>query len=317
MSRVEPMVPPSPDTAAPARQPVSQTRQAMRRFFRSRLVWVGFGLLVVITAACLIGFVYGSLPAGNPRYNTQNLANNYQPPSREHWFGTDSIGRDVLVRTLHGGAVSLAVGLMAAMVSVLIGVTWGAIAGYVGGKADAALMRIVDVLYGLPYILLVILLAVAFGGGPGHPVRRLVVLFLSIGSVSWLTMARVVRGQVLSLRTNDYVLAAVAAGASHARIICVHLLPNLLGPIIVYATLVIPQAILQESFLSFLGIGVQAPAASWGSLAADGIATVNPVVSYWWLTLFPCMALAGTLLSLNLIGDGLRDAFDPQLRRRK
>ncbi|MDD4889822.1 MAG: ABC transporter permease [Phycisphaerae bacterium] len=305
------------DRSSPeSRRDSSQTRQAMRRFFRSRLVRVGLAMLVLIALACVAGFLYGTSPEDQPRYNDQNLTRNYQPPSRSHWFGTDDVGRDVLVRTLYGGAISLAVGMMAALVSVAIGVTWGAIAGYVGGKTDSFMMRIVDVLYGLPYLLLVILFAVAFGGA-GSPVRRMVVLFLAIGAVSWLTMARVVRGQVLSLRNNDYVLAAVAAGASHARIIFVHLLPNLLGPIIVYATLIIPQAILQESFLSFLSIGVQPPAASWGSLAADGIGKMNPVISYWWLTLFPCLALALTLLSLNLIGDGLRDAFDPQLREKK
>ncbi len=302
---------------ASRRRSASPVRQALRRFFRSRLVWVGSGLLAVIASGSVIGYFHGrqGVTAGpgqapSPRYDLQDLAANYQPPSRAHPFGTDQLGRDVLVRTLYGGGISLAVGLMAALLSVLIGTGWGAVAGYLGGRTDAAMMRIVDVLYGLPYILLVILFTVAFG-------RSILVLFLAIGAVSWLTMARVVRGQVLSLKNNDYVMAAVAAGASHGRIIRVHLLPNLLGPIIVYATLIIPQAILQESFLSFLGIGVQAPAASWGSLASEGIAAMNPVISYWWLTLFPCLALAGTLLSLNLIGDGLRDAFDPQLKRRK
>jgi ABC-type dipeptide/oligopeptide/nickel transport system permease subunit len=228
---------------------------------------------------------------------------------------------------MHGGAISLAVGFMAALISVIIGVSWGATAGYFGGRIDSAMMRFVDVMYGLPYILLVILLKVAFEqplaeliGSKQQPALEtasVVILFLAIGAVSWLTMARVVRGQVLSLKQNDYIAAAVAAGASHWRILRVHLLPNLLGPIIVYATLIIPQAILQESFLSFLGIGVQPPMASWGSLAKDGVDAMNPVVSRWWVVLFPCLMLAMTLLSLNLIGDGLRDAFDPQLRKRK
>ena len=297
---------------------------AIRRFLRSRLVWFGLAVLAAVTVACAIGFVVASQqvesrPAGtdgrmvgkpSPRYDVQDLGQSLAGPSAAHWFGTDQLGRDVLIRTLYGGAISLVVGLLAALVSVIVGVAWGAAAGYLGGRIDGAMMRIVDVLYGLPYILLVILFTIIFG-------KSIYVLFLAIGSVSWLTMARVVRGQVLSLRTHDFVMAAVAAGAKPGRIILVHLLPNLLGPIIVYATLIIPQAILQESFLSFLGIGVQSPAASWGSLASDGITRMNPVVSFWWLIFFPCLALALTLLSLNLIGDGLRDAFDPQLRRNK
>lgn len=278
----------------------------MRRFFRSRLVWFGSAVLLLIAVASVVGVIAYDREA----INRQDLSKALSRPSLEHWFGTDALGRDVLVRTLHGGAISLAVGLLAALVSVVIGTTWGAIAGYAGGRLDGAMMRIVDVLYGLPYLLLVILFTVIFG-------QSIWVLFLAIGAVSWLTMARVVRGQVLSLRNNDYVSAAVAAGAGPGRIIRAHLLPNLLGPIIVYSTLIIPQAILQESFLSFLGIGVQSPAASWGSLASEGIGRLNPIVSHWWLIFFPCLALALTLLSLNLIGDGLRDAFDPQLHRRK
>jgi len=292
-----------------ARAHRSLARQAMRRFLRSRLVWVGTTLLALMVVGCVAGFIYGQ---ADRHYDQQDLDAKYEAPRAEATglFGTDDLGRSLLVRTFHGGAISLAVGLMAAVISVVIGVSWGATAGYLGGKIDAVMMRIVDVLYGLPYLLLVILLTVAFG-------RSIVVLFVAIGAVSWLTMARVVRGQVLSLKNNDYVSAAVSAGAGHARIIRVHLLPNLLGPIIVYATLIIPQAILQESFLSFLGIGVQAPMASWGSLAREGIDALNPVVSRWWVALFPCLMLALTLGSLNLIGDGLRDAFDPQLKRRK
>ncbi|MCG3179979.1 MAG: Dipeptide transport system permease protein DppC [Phycisphaerae bacterium] len=302
----------------------SPARRAMRRFWRSKMVWLGMALLAIEVSASLVGFLYAR---HDKRYDRQDLAHVLERPSMSHLFGRDRLGRDLMVRTLYGGGLSLAVGLMAALISVTIGVTWGAVAGYFGGRIDGVMMRFVDVLYGLPYILLVILIKVAFEtplaeilgsrDQPATGTASVIVLFLAIGAVSWLTMARVVRGQVLSLKNNDYVAAAVAAGAGPWRIIRVHLLPNLLGPIIVYATLIIPQAILQESFLSFLGIGVQAPMASWGSLASDGVAAMNPVISRWWLVFFPCLMLAATLLSLNLIGDGLRDAFDPQLKRRK
>jgi len=195
-------------------------------------------------------------------------------------------------------------------------VAWGAAAGMAGGRVDAAMMRIVDILYGLPYILLVILIKIAFE----EPLRSLlgdaraanvVILFVSIGAVSWLTMARVIRGQVLSLKARPFVEAARALGVGPAGVMVRHLLPNLIGPIIVYATLTVPQAILQESFLSFLGIGIQPPLPSWGNLASDGVTAINNVESFWWLLVFPCGLLSATLLCLNFVGDGLRDAFDP------
>jgi oligopeptide transport system permease protein len=226
------------------------------------------------------------------------------------WFGTDLQGRSLLGRCLLGGAISLAVGAAAAAISVLLGVTVGLVAGYRGGWVDAVLMRLVDILYGLPYILIVILFQVAFQSSRAGSV---VVLFVAIGLVSWLTMARVVRGQVLSLRAQPFIEACRASGLTEWRIFTRHLLPNLVGPIIVYATLTVPQAILQESFLSFLGIGIQKPLPSWGSLASDGLLpALNPIVSRWWLLVFPCTLLAATLLSLNFLGDGLRDAFDPK-----
>lgn len=246
-----------------------------------------------------------------------------------HWMGTDLLGRDLLVRCLAGGGVSLSIGIAAAALSVLLGTIYGSIAGYVGGRTDAVMMRIVDVLYGLPYILLVVLLAVAVDGlvdrwqrsglelsAGVREVVGLVTLLVAIGSVSWLTMARVVRGQVLSLKAQPFMEAARAMGVPVRGQFVRHLLPNLVGPIVVYATLTVPQAILQESFLSFLGIGVRPPMPSWGNLAADGLSELNPVNSHWWLLLFPCLLLGLTLLALNFVGEGLREALDPKRSRR-
>jgi len=234
------------------------------------------------------------------------------------WFGSDTLGRSLIGRCLLGGAASLAVGLAAALISVTLGVAIGLIAGYRGGWIDGLLMRIVDILYGLPYLLLVILFKIAFEHRLGTLVRsqglaNFIVLFTAIGAVSWLTMSRVVRGQVLSLRSLPFIEACKAAGLGEWRIFTRHLLPNLIGPITVYATLIVPSAILQESFLSFLGIGIQPPLPTWGSLAADGLGpALNPLNSQWWMLVFPCALLAITLLALNFLGDGLRDLFDPK-----
>jgi oligopeptide transport system permease protein len=234
------------------------------------------------------------------------------------WFGTDKQGRSILARCLLGGTISLLVGAAAAVISVLLGVTVGLLAGFRGGWVDALLMRFVDIMYGLPYVLQVILFKVAleptledwFGGN--QRASNIVVLFVAIGLVSWLTMARVVRGQVLSLRSQPFIEACKAAGLPEWRIFLKHLLPNLIGPITVYATLTVPQAVLQESFLSFLGIGISPPMPSWGNLAADGLEGAFLTPSVWWQLLFPCILLALTLLSLNYFGDGLRDIFDPK-----
>lgn len=233
-------------------------------------------------------------------------------------IGHDDLGRSLLFRLLPGFAVSLLIGLAAAGIAVVIGVLWGATAGLLGGAADTAMMRLVDLLFSLPYLLTVILLKVGLDaplrwavGGRGQAVN-LVVLLLAIGGAAWPTLARVVRGQVLSLRARPFVEAARAAGASRGRVLMRHLLPNLVGPVVVYGSLIVPQAILQESFLSFLGIGVQQPTPSLGRLAADGVQAVNTFVGYWWLLAFPCGLLALTLLALNVLGDGLRDALDPQ-----
>jgi oligopeptide transport system permease protein len=266
-------------------------------------------------------------------------------------MGTDQQGRSLFVRCLLGGAISLGVGVCAALMAVLIGVTWGATAGYIGGRVDAFMMRVVDVLYGLPYLLLVVLLSVAVTGiidrlnahvanqtkeNPDYNapllldliqqnplIVNLLTLVVAIGGVSWLTMARVIRGQVLSLRTEPFIEAARAQGMSAARIMRVHLLPNLIGPIVVYTTLAVPQAILQESFLSFLGIGVMPPLPSWGQLASEGIkelpALAIPQLAdafKWWVLVFPCLLLGLTLLSLNFMGDAMRERFDPRSKKR-
>ncbi len=229
------------------------------------------------------------------------------PKPRRFMLGTDSLGRDLMTRMIFGARISLLVGLLATFVSFLIGVTWGAVAGFYGGRVDAVMMRIVDIIYGLPFMFLVILLMVVFG-------RNFLLLFVAIGAVSWLTMARIVRGQVIGLKNQEFVHAARSIGTPAPEIVFRHLIPNALGPIIVYATLTVPAVMLQEAFLSFLGLGVQAPYTSWGSLASDG-ASPGIMVNYPWLILYPGLALAATLLALNFLGDGLRDALDPRMRK--
>ncbi|MCW8874034.1 MAG: ABC transporter permease subunit [Xanthomonadales bacterium] len=228
------------------------------------------------------------------------------PPSLEtrHWFGTDAVGRDILVRTLEGGRISLLVGLVATLVSLAIGVTYGAVAGYYGGMTDRVMMRVVDIIYALPFMFFVILLMVVFG-------RHIVLIFVAIGAVNWLDMARIVRGQTLSLKNMEFVEAARACGVGHNAIIRRHIVPNLLGVVIVYVTLTIPQVILVESFLSFLGLGVQEPMSSWGALVNDG---AQDMESAPWTLVFPAVFLTVTLYCFNYIGDGMRDALDPKDR---
>jgi len=293
-----------------------------RAAWKNLRVRIGGGILLLLMAACIFSMPWTLQPNSRYFYDLQTPALARHEPSlpRPMIFGADILGRSLLARCLIGGAISLGIGFAAAAISVVLGVTVGLVAGFKGGWIDGLLMRTVDVLYGLPYILLVILLKLAFEDkvrvsyfhGIG-PAANIIVLFLAIGLVSWLTMARVIRGQVLSLRTLPFIEAARAAGLPERRIFMRHLLPNLIGPITVYATLTIPQAILQESFLSFLGIGIEPPLPTWGSLAAEGMMpALNPLQSCWWLLVFPCTLLAVTLLSLNFLGDGLRDIFDPR-----
>jgi oligopeptide transport system permease protein len=302
-----------------------------QRLMKSGRGVVGGGVILIVLVACVVSLAWTANPTSTLYFDHQDDARSLAPPdagSPRDWFGTDKQGRGILGRCLFGGVISLAIGMAAATISVILGVTVGLVAGYRGGWVDATLMRLVDILYGLPYVLLLILFKIALEGPlTGLFVRlqsqyvrfnprgaaSVVVLFLAIGLVSWLTMARVVRGQVLSLRAQPFIEAARAAGLKERRIFLHHLLPNLVGPIIVYATLTIPQAILQESFLSFLGVGIQPPLPTWGSLASDALLpALNPVNSRWWLLVFPCTLLAATLLSLNFLGDGLRDVLDPK-----
>lgn len=279
----------------------SPAARAWARLRRNRLAVLGAGSLIVICILCfLVPLLFGLDPS------SVDPALHHQPPSLRHWFGTDDIGRDYLARVLVGGQTSILVGIAATLGAVTVGVFVGAVAGYFGGRTDEILMRIVDFLYGIPYMFLVILIMLMFSEtARGQPLP----VFLALGLVEWLTMARVVRGQVLSLRRREFVLAARLLGASDARVIAAHILPNVAGVILVYATLTVPDVIILESFLSFLGLGVKL---SWGQLVSEAVSVVNPIRSFWWLLACPSAFLGLTLLSLNYVGDGLRDALDPK-----
>jgi oligopeptide transport system permease protein len=270
-------------------------KDAWQRLRKNRLATAGGITLVLIVALCVLGPIIS--PFG---YEEQNLADTFHPPGAQHWMGTDQLGRDLLVRVMTGGRISITVGLVATFVALTIGVTYGAIAGYLGGKIDALMMRVVDILYALPFTIFVILLMVFFG-------RNIFLLFFAIGAVEWLTMARIVRGEVIAIKKMEYVEAARAMGIGRRRIIVRHILPNILGPIIVYTTLTIPAVMLLEAFLSFLGLGVQPPMSSWGVLIKDG---AEKMEEFWWLLVFPGTLFSLTLFSLNFLGDGLRDALD-------
>ena len=235
-------------------------------------------------------------------YSYQNLELGAQPPSSDFLLGTDTLGRDLFSRILYGARVSLLVGFVATGVALVIGVSWGIVAGYFGGRVDSVMMRIVDVLYGLPFIIFIILLMVIFG-------RNIWLLFGAIGAVEWLTMARIVRGQVLTIKNQEYVLAAQAMGVTNMQMFRKHIFPNILGPIAVYATLTIPQVMLLEAFLSFLGLGIQPPMSSWGTLIRYGVESME---EYSWLLIYPGLTFTITLFALNFFGDGLRDALDPK-----
>ena len=284
-------------TVLQAEQGTSLWADAWVRLRKNKLAVFGMtvvGLLIVIAVLTPWIAPYG--------YEEQNLELGATPPSAAHWLGTDVFGRDLLTRIMYGGRVSLAVGLIATSVALIIGVAWGTIAGYLGGRTDAVMMRIVDALYALPFIIFIILLMVVFG-------KSLLLLFLAIGAVEWLTMARIVRGQVLTIRGQEFIEAARSMGLSTRHILVKHVVPNSLGPIIVYATLTVPQVMLLEAFLSFLGLGIQPPQSSSGLLISNGAETMEDSP---WLLIFDGIALSITLFALNFMGDGLRDALDPK-----
>ncbi len=298
---------------APALTP---DQRAWLRFRRNRPAVVSAAFLLLMVVLALL------VPAVSPHAADHGSDAQFAAPGASCWFGTDVHGRDLFTRVFAGARISLLVGAVGAGVSLAIGVAWGMVAGYVGGRTDGAMMRAVDVLYSLPSIIFVIVLITTLEGpvrravtavSPAlEPSARMLLLFAGLGAVSWLTMARIVRGQVLSLRTRPFVLASRALGAGHVRILVRHIFPNVLGIVIVYLTLTVPGVVLYESFLSYLGLGIQPPQASLGTLIAEGAAQINPVRVYWWLVACPGTLLALMLLSLNLVGDGLREALDPR-----
>ena len=283
---------------------------ARRRLTRNRAAMASIILLGLIALMALLAPLLSPYAYDEINYDIVACAPNWWPAAATcnaggaHWFGTDAVGRDLFVRVLYGARVSLAVGLVATMVSLLIGVVYGATAGYLGGRADTLMMRIVDILYSLPFIFFVIILMVLFD-------RNFFLLFVAIGAVEWLTMARIVRGQTLSIKQKEFIEAARAAGVGRFAIIRRHIIPNVVGPVVVYVTLTVPGVILTESFLSFLGLGIQEPLTSWGVLISDG---ANQMETAPWLLVFPSLFMAVTLFCFNFIGDGLRDALDPKDR---
>ncbi|MBX7246679.1 MAG: ABC transporter permease [Candidatus Sumerlaeaceae bacterium] len=281
----------TPDTMMSAVE--SPTRRAVRRFLRNRAAVVALATVILIILAAILGPTLVKWDANTPDYSVVT-----QPPSQDHWFGTDQLGRDMVARILAGARISLQIAFVAGLINLFIGVAYGATAGYTGGRVDAAMMRVVDVLYGVPTILVVILLMVYLDQGITN-------IYLAIGLTYWLNMARLVRAEVLSLKQRDFVQAARAMGARPARILALHILPNCAGVILVTLTLFIPEAIFTEAFLSYIGLGVPAPDASWGSLAADGTHSLRASP---YLLLFPGLALCITMLAFNIVGDALRDA---------
>ncbi len=293
--------------------------RVLQRVQKNPVAMLSAAFLAFMVLCCVVGPLFLPSVLGEPG------PSQYAPPSWEHPFGTDLNGRDLLYRVLTGGRISLLVGLCGAVVSLFIGTAWGLIAGYAGGRTDAVMMRFVDILYSVPRLIFILIAINAFNAGLQEWANReglawlvessrIAILILTLGFIEWLTMARIVRGQVLSLKERQFVTAARALGQSHVKILTRHLLPNLAGIILVYLTLTIPAVIIDESFLSFLGLGIQAPQASWGSLLADGAGAINPVRSFWWLLVFPAASMALTLLALNFLGDALRDAFDSKAR---
>ncbi len=277
-------------------QGTSLWKDAARRFSKNKMALFGMCFVLLLALAAL------AAPLFAQSYSKQDLAYGAQPPSGAHWMGTDVLGRDLFSRVLYGSRISLAVGICATLVSLTIGVFYGAISGYLGGKTDALMMRVVDILYALPFTVFVILLMVIFG-------RNIILLFMAIGAVEWLTVARIVRGQVLSLRKQEFIEAAIALGLRKRAIVLRHLVPNVLGITIIYATLTVPSVMLLEAVLSFLGFGVQPPMSSLGVLIDEGAKNIE---EFPWLLVFPGVVFSLTLFSLNFLGDGLRDALDPK-----
>jgi peptide/nickel transport system permease protein/oligopeptide transport system permease protein len=308
----------------------SPGKQAWQRFKNNRAAvisaWYLTLLLVLVIAWPVALKIAGGFGPGGTAFaqihDPDHLSDaQFMSPDAQHWFGTDMHGRDVFSRVMYGAQISLLVGFVGAVVSLVIGVLWGAIAGYVGGRVDSALMRVVDILYSLPTIIFVIVLLTTLGtllkqssfvqqSAFWGKEMQILLLFVGLGAVSWLTMARIVRGQVLSLRTRAFVEASRSLGAGPARILARHIIPNIFGVVITYIALTVPAIVLYESFLSYLGLGVQPPMASWGTLIAEGVSQINPIRIYWWLIAFPGGVLVTTLLALNFLGDGLRDAWD-------
>jgi oligopeptide transport system permease protein len=276
-------------------------QDARRRLFRNKAAVLSMALLLLIFLGAVFAPWLSPHPFDEIYWDRIGMPPDY---GNAHWFGTDNNGRDLFVRVLYGARVSLAVGFAATLVSLVIGVIYGAVSGFFGGKADEAMMRIVDILYSLPFMFFVIILMVVFG-------RNIVLLFIALGAVEWLTMARIVRGQTLSVKRKEFIEAAHAAGVSDWRIVLRHIIPNVLGPVVVYVTLTVPEVIMTESFLSFLGLGVQEPYTSWGVLISEGAGQME---SAPWMLIYPAIFLGVTLFSFNFIGDGLRDALDPKDR---
>jgi len=299
---------------------MTEHRSPWVKLRRNPAVIVSFSILVVAALAAALG------PALMPATAGEVTRNSFLPPSAQHLFGTDLNGRDLLYRVMLGAQISLIVGVTGALVSFAVGIVYGLIAGYTGGRTDSIMMRLVDILYAIPRLIFLLVLITAldplvrkamaiYGLQTLTGYSKVFILVLCLGMTEWLTMARIVRGQVLSLKSRNFVVASRSIGQSHRNIIFQHLLPNLMGPALVYLTLTVPAVILDESFLSFLGVGVQAPLASWGLLLSDAAQVINPIKGYWWLLLFPVIAMSMTLLALNFLGDGLRDALDPRQRR--
>ncbi|MBP1966731.1 ABC transporter permease [Paenibacillus aceris] len=283
------------------RERLSFWQEAWIRLRANKLAMAG--LIIVVLMALLA--ICGPLLT-DQSYSKQVLLDANQKPSAAHWFGTDELGRDVYARILYGARISLFIGLMAALIDFVIGIIYGGIAGYFGGRIDNVMMRFVDLLYGIPYLLVVILLMVVMGPG-------LLTIIVALSATGWIGMARIVRGQVLSLKSSEYVLAARTLGGGAGYIIRKHLLPNAIGVIIVQVTFSVPSAIFAEAFLSFLGLGIQPPLASWGVMANDGLSTI--LSGQWWRLFYPAFFISITMLAFNLVGDGLQDAFNPKRRR--